>query len=303
MIKMHKIDLIMSIHLKEAVFVYQLKNAEDIKWHTRHHSHREKEFELHYFIGGEGHFRVGDTLHSVIPGSLFVCPPRVHHAIEAGKDEIPISYYAILFSIEEGCESFDYTDNSDETGNLEARLLTVSRKPPGNIGRNYRFFFEELKERSLSTSLFRRQAALYQLLSFLYLIADGDIPRGEPGNLHLEKALDKMQEKVFGRLRLPDLAGELGITESYIIRLFRKKLNITPMKYYTRLKVEAAASLLADTSLPVYEIADRLNFYSEYHFSRVFKHYTGLAPSLYRNEQYHRRSPAGDISYDNQQNR
>ncbi|RKX97611.1 MAG: AraC family transcriptional regulator [Spirochaetes bacterium] len=268
------------IKLRDIIFVYQLKNAEDIKWHTRHHSHQSKEFELHYFIGGEGHFRVGRALHTVSPGSLFVCPPRLPHAIEARKNDNPISYYAVLFRIE-------------EMGELEALLYNAGTKPPRNIGRNYRFFFEELKERSLSSSSMKRQAALHQLISFLYLIGDGDIPRGEPGNIHLEKALDMMQDEVYGRIRLPDLAGKLGITQSYLIRLFRKKLNITPMKYYTRLKVEAAASLLADTSLAIYEIADRLNFYSEYHFSRVFKHYTGTAPSLYRNEQYHHRGPTG----------
>ncbi|RKX87861.1 MAG: AraC family transcriptional regulator [Spirochaetes bacterium] len=268
------------IKLRDIIFVYQLKNAEDIKWHTRHHSHQSKEFELHYFIGGEGHFRVGGALHTVSPGSLFVCPPRLPHAIEARKNDNPISYYAVLFRIE-------------EMGELEALLYNAGTKPPRNIGRNYRFFFEELKERSLSSSSMKRQAALHQLISFLYLIGDGDIPRGEPGNIHLEKALDMMQDEVYGRIRLPDLAGKLGITQSYLIRLFRKKLNITPMKYYTRLKVEAAASLLADTSLAIYKIADRLNFYSEYHFSRVFKHYTGTAPSLYRNEQYHHRGPTG----------
>jgi len=291
---MHKIDLEMLINLQEVVFVYQLKNADDIKWHTRHHSHRAKEFELHYFIGGEGHFRVGGTLHRVSPGSLFICPPRLPHAIEAKKDDNPISYYAVLFNI---------NSSDDETGNLEALLYSTSTKPPRNIGRNYRFFFEELKERSLSSSPTKRQAALHQLISFLYLIAEGDIPLREPGNVHLEKALDIMQDKVFGRLRLSDLSGNLGITDSYMIRLFQKILNITPMKYYTRLKVEAAASMLADTGLAVYEIADRLNFYSEYHFSRVFKHYTGTAPSLYRSEQYHHRLPAGEDPNDHKENR
>jgi len=284
----------MVIHLREIVFVYQLKNADDIKWHTRHHRHRTREFELHYFIGGEGHFRVGGTLHAVSPGSLFICPPRLPHAIEAGRNEKPISYYAVLFQLDRSDEEFS---------DIEALLYTISTRPPGIIGRNYRFFFEELKERSRSSSPLKKKAALHQLLSFLYMIGDGDIPRGEPGNIHLEKALDRMQDEVFGRIKLPELAGELGITESYLIRLFRRKLNITPMKYYSRLKVEAAAALLADTSLAIYEIADRLNFYSEYHFSRVFKHYTGTAPSLYRSEQYHHRGPTGDYHDENPQNR
>jgi AraC-like DNA-binding protein len=290
---MHKIDLVTPVELQDIVFVYQLKNAEDIKWHTRHHNHRPGQFELHYFIGGKGHFRVGSTLNTVRPGSLFVCPPQIPHAIEAGADDEPVSYYAVLFTVLD----------SPETADLEEILRCAATKPPKNIGRNYRFFFEELKERGGSMSMVRRRSALHQFISFLYLIGDGDIPLGEPGNIHLEKALDLMQDQVFGRLRLPDVAERLGITESYMIRLFRKKLNITPMKYYTRLKVEAAASLLADTHLAVYEIADRLNFYSEYHFSRVFKYYTGSAPTMYRKEQYQRRESTGETLYDHSGNR
>lgn len=275
----------MLLDIQDIVFVYRMKNPEDIKWHTRHHSHHTRQFELHYFIGGEGHFRIGGTLHAVKPGSLFICPPRSPHAVETRNEEDPISYYAVLFTL-------SGTSDADE---LEALLYGASAKPSKDIGRNHRFFFEELKERSRAASPIRRQAAIYQLISFLYLIGDGNVPLGEPGNVHLEKALDMMQEKVYDRLRLPEIADQLGITESYMIRLFRKKLNITPMKYFTRLKVEAAAALLSDTPLAVYEIADRLNFYSEYHFSRVFKHYTGSAPTVYRNEQYHRRHESGEI--------
>lgn len=278
----------MLIEIQDTVFVYRMKNPDDIKWHTRHHSHQAKQFELHYFIGGEGHFRIGGTVHTLRPGALFLCPPRMPHAVETAKDEDPISYYAVLFTI---------TD-VDAAGELESLLYKASGEPAKDIGRNYRFFFEELKERSRSASPVRRQAAVYQLISFLYLLGDGNVPRGEPGNVHLEQALDLMQEKVYERLRLPEVAAKLGITESYMIRLFRKKLNITPMKYFTRLKVEAAAALLADTPLAVYEIADRLNFYSEYHFSRVFKHYTGSAPTVYRNEQYHRRDNPGETAHD-----
>ena len=269
----------MFVRIQDVVFVYRMKDDEDIKWHTRHHSHDARQFELHYFIGGDGHFRVGGTLHAVESGSLFVCPPRTPHAVEALNKEDPISYYAVLFTVED----------RPEAGDLLSLLYQACSMPPKNIGRNYRFFFEELKERSRAASDVRRRSAMHQLISFLYLLGDGNVPTGEPGNIHLEKALDLMQDRVYDTLRLPDVAEKLGITESYMIRLFRRKLNITPMKYYTRLKVEAAAALLVDTPLAVYEIADRLHFYSEYHFSRVFKHYTGSAPTLYRKEQYHRR--------------
>lgn len=274
------------IILHDIVFVYRMEDPGDIRWHTRHHTHQNRQFELHYFIGGEGHFRIGGTLHAVSPGELFICPPRIPHAVVARDSDDPISYYAVLFTLEE---------NELEDKELSDLLYRACTFPLKNIGRNYRFFFEELKERSRSGSINRQKAALHQLISFLYLIADGELPHKEPENIHLEKALDIMQENVFEQLQLQDICEKLQITDSYLIRLFRQKLNITPMKYFTRLKVEAGAALLADTPLPVYEIAERLKFYSEYHFSRVFKNYTGSAPTIYRKEQYQRSRKNKDL--------
>ena len=42
--------------------------------------------------------------------------------------------------------------------------------------------------------------------------------------------------------------------------------------------------MLISSSLLIYEIGEKLNFYSEFHFSRVFKNHTGLSPRQYRNE-------------------
>lgn len=281
----------MFVSIQDVVFVYRLTNETDIKWHSRLHSHPDGQFELHYFISGSGTFRAGPVSTQAQPGSVFICPPNVPHSVEAGKWSCPVTYYAILFTLDCGA------DESAEAHQFERLLYSAARKPV-HIGRSYRFFFEELKEYSRSPSAARRQAALYQIVSFLYLMTDGGLAAKEPSSVHLEKALDLMQDHIFDRLRLADIAGELKITESYIIRLFRTKLNTTPMKYFTRLKVEAAAAMLTGTALAVYEIADRLRFYSEYHFSRVFKRYTGMAPTVYRSQQYHRQTDTGEQIYD-----
>lgn len=66
-------------------------------------------------------------------------------------------------------------------------------------------------------------------------------------------------------------------------------MKITPMKYFTKLKIEAATYMLTDTGLTVHSIAEKLNFYSEFHFSRGFKQYTGFAPSVYRKNYVHKK--------------
>ena len=91
-----------------------------------------------------------------------------------------------------------------------------------------------------------------------------------------------MQNNVMGSITLRDIANYLHLNESYFIRLFKRRIHTTPMRYYMKLKIEAAGAMLAETSLSIKEIAARLCFYSEFHFSKTFKVYTGLAPSRYR---------------------
>lgn len=266
---MHIIDIMI---INDAVFVYQMQDQDEIRWHGRYHKHHEQEYELHYFLQGTGHFKNGNSLYSITSGSLFLTAPDTYHTIRADDSDNPITYYAVLFSIQE--------DEMDMSVLLK-QDMEVSY--PLDLGTNYRFFFEELREKGLSGRKNLRQSAVHQLISFLYLLSEGEQASysGEE-SVHLEKALKYMQNHVLGSITLSDIAARLQLTESYFIRLFRRRMRTTPMKYYTRLKVEAAGAMLASTNLSVKEISAKLCFYSEFHFSRVFKQYTGHAPSHYR---------------------
>ncbi len=264
----------------DAVFVYQMKNRNALRWHGRTHAHSEDEFEVHYFLGGDGEFVNGKTTYTISPGALFVSTPHTVHTIRA-KAEDPVTYYAILLKVGEG---------EEELGEL---LVKQEYHSPFHIGTNYRFFFEEIKEKGLSDSFNRRRSACHQLCSLLFLLQDGSKgPSSDKESRHLERALRIMQKNVMGTLTLTELSRELNLTESYFIRLFSKRMNQTPMKYYMKLKIEAASALLTCTELSVKEIAARLSFSSEFHFSKQFKLKTGLAPTYYRRSYLQQLGPS-----------
>lgn len=268
----HIIDIIMEI--LDVVFVYQMREETEIRWHSRRHTHGEGEFELHYFIQGNARFQNNLTTFLVSPGSICMTRPQVNHAIIVQERENPISYYAVLLKASE---------EDREVFRMLTEDLLFDRLY--SVGTNYRFFFEEIKEKGLSTSRALRQSAVHQLISFLYILSgEEDFHFSDSRNAHIEKALKIMQNNITKSLDLDHIAEKLDLNKSYLIRLFQQKMKTTPMKYFTRLRIEAASAMLTSTDRSLSTIAQDLNFYSEFHFSRVFKQYTGSSPSQYRRQ-------------------
>jgi AraC-like DNA-binding protein/mannose-6-phosphate isomerase-like protein (cupin superfamily) len=262
------------VKILDVVFVYQMQEETEIRWHSRNHSHGEREFELHYFIQGSASFLNDKTRFHLEPGSLFLTAPGVNHSIIVQDGGSPISYYAVLID----------TEDSDREIH---RLLTIDLKSNRHydLGTNYRFFFEEIREKGLSENRALKQSAVHQLISFLYVLSgEEDFHFSDSRNSHIEKALRIMQNNITSDIDLENIAQRLGLSPSYFIRLFQQKMKVSPMKYFMKLKIEAASAMLTSTDRPLIVISQDLNFYSEFHFSRVFKQYTGSAPSAYRKQ-------------------
>jgi transcriptional regulator GlxA family with amidase domain len=268
----------------DAVFVYQMRNINELQWHGRTHSHGENEYEIHYFLGGDGQFINNKTCYTITQGAMYVSLPHTVHTIKATAEH-PITYYAILLRLDA------------QERELSQLFEKQKNNVPYTIGTNYRFFFEEVKDKALSNSHNRHQSACHQIASLMYLVQDGG--RGmstDNDSRHLEKALRIMQTHVMDNLTLFDLAQELKLTESYFIRLFGARMHQSPMKYYMKLKIEAASALLTCTDLSVKEIAAKLSFSSEFHFSKQFKSKTGLAPTYYRRNYIQQLGPTARVS-------
>lgn len=68
---------------------------------------------------------------------------------------------------------------------------------------------------------------------------------------------------------VPELAKHLGISESGLYTLFRKKAGTTPIAEKNRIRTEMAVELLETTDLSVEEISSRLSFSSAAYFRKV----------------------------------
>ncbi|SEM77662.1 GlxA family transcriptional regulator [Nonomuraea pusilla] len=78
------------------------------------------------------------------------------------------------------------------------------------------------------------------------------------------------------------LAAEAGVSERHLTRLFLKELGEPPGRFVRRARTEAAAHLLATTSLPMAAVAARCGFGTAETLRQAFVDRYGIPPSRYR---------------------
>ena len=87
-------------------------------------------------------------------------------------------------------------------------------------------------------------------------------------------------------LKLGLIANQVGYSEYYLSRKFKKEMGISISSYIKQVRVERSKLMLIDTAMPVAQIADLLHFASSSHFSKAFRDLTGQTPQQYRTNNH-----------------
>jgi AraC-like DNA-binding protein len=79
-----------------------------------------------------------------------------------------------------------------------------------------------------------------------------------------------------------ELAKRCGLSVNQLGRLFRAEQGVSPFQYYESRRMELARHALAESALPVKEVAFELGFSSPPHFSNWFSERAGKSPRAWR---------------------
>jgi len=129
-----------------------------------------------------------------------------------------------------------------------------------------------------STSLEEIRDTIISL--FDYIITG--IGEYENVNVLIQKAIKLIAERYSQNLNLKTIAEELQISPAYLSVLFKKETVQNFVDYLNNFRIERAKELLKDVTLKNYEIAYKVGFQDEKYFFKLFKKYTGLTASQYR---------------------
>ena len=114
----------------------------------------------------------------------------------------------------------------------------------------------------------RRKATAFQ----------GGLPRYK-----LRRAVEFVDANLDRVIHLKDMAIVADVSLYHFHRQFKKTTGLTPHQFIVQRRIEKAKVLLARSNLPITDVAMRVGFVDQSHFTTTFRKLTSMTPRIYRN--------------------
>ena len=98
----------------------------------------------------------------------------------------------------------------------------------------------------------------------------------------LQNVVELVRQRLAQTIRVADMAAAADCSEDQLERRMRKVFGVTATQYVLRVRAETAARLLADTDMPLAEVATACGFYDQSDFTRRFARLTNNTPAQFR---------------------
>ncbi len=226
---------------------------------------------IHYIVSGKGKFvRNGKTYH-LEKGSAFFIIDETGGYYEADKDD---PWYYIWFNISGGMADYFLRSVGVSPDNP---IYTTDN--PEAIARQ----LEQIVELDESNNEFLVCGAVISLLGTMIKYNQNTVaPIKIPSSEYVKTCKEYVKMNLHNKVSVDDLCRCAGLEHSYLYRLFKKEINMSPVEYIINCKLEYAKNLLADTSLSVGDISSAVGYDDRFAFSKQFKKKYGLSPLKFR---------------------
>ncbi|WP_257967982.1 response regulator [Peribacillus deserti] len=91
-----------------------------------------------------------------------------------------------------------------------------------------------------------------------------------------------LQANFYRDVKLQEIADHFYLSREYISRKFKQEFNENISDYIVKIRINKAKSLLKNSQLKIYEIANMIGYQDDKYFRKVFKKVAGITPNEYR---------------------
>ena len=212
---------------------------------------------VYYIFGGNTRYQSGLVSQTLEPGWLYIFPSHTPYEMTTDPDD-PLNCMYLHLDLHTADLSRLVSINAEKDTEMR-HLLQVLRDA---VTAEYPAGYLELLARA-----FERLC----LLKKLFTTVDEETGR----------YIQAIRKTYRTDLPLKDIAASLGYSTEYFIRVFKKKLGVSPHQYAISLRMSDAVRMLAGTAT-LEQIAQTTGYADSQTFSNAFRRYYGISPSSYR---------------------
>ena len=251
----------------------ELFRAEAIHYSYARHSHQSYSIGI-IEAGIGGNYYQGTTYLAPPESVVFMNPEEAHTGYSAG--DLPLTYRMLYPSVgliqqianEVRINGFPYFKDAVVRNKVLARNVLS---------------LHVMLERS--NDRLEQQIQFVEALSNILLAyADGKLRSIRPDEEHPSVRLIKeyLHDNLSSKISLEQLVKITNLNRSYLIRVFRKAMGMTPYTYLNQIRVEKAKQLLRQ-GMSIADAALVVGMSDQSHLTRHFKRIVGVTPGRYRN--------------------
>lgn len=249
-------------------------------------NHYHTQFEIYYLVAGDRNYFIQDRVFNLKKGDLILVNTNVlHRSVDGFSDfheRILIEFDGSFFEdflVGHAFRQFLTVFNSD------CSILHMEEFEK-KIIENYFFkMIQESKENNIDDNLALKVLFLELLLTLnKYQSRTTYRDFDHPSKLHkkISEVITFINRNYDKDIGLDYVAEAFDLSKAHLSRAFKKVTGFTFIEYLNNLRIHEAQKLLADNSLNIAEIAEKVGYQSSIHFGRVFKLITGSTPRDYR---------------------
>lgn len=224
---------------------------------------KRKLYLVHYVLDGEGYFN-GTGLKA---GQGFLITPQMSECYFPSEHN-PWKLLWVTSRDPNILELFDTYNADPQTNIFEYNYSSIADDLTDMIEKNHNKTYSASEILEIFLNLFNNQKK--------FLKPDNN------ADMYYSYAINYINTNYFRPIHVYNLTEILGISQSYLCRIFKEKCGLSPQAKITNLKISKAKNMLNQGAMSITDIAYSLGFATPQDFSKFFKKNTGQSPTNYR---------------------
>lgn len=229
-------------------------------------------YAIHFVLEGKGIYCINGKSYNVERGQGFIIIPNKTVSYKA-DDVDPWKYIYVDF-----CGIDD--KNIVRYAGLDEKNVTFSFELSDEMQKDLYAMYHACS----NTKTYGYEATGYFLVIMSRLIESHSVQAKAKyiSENYIRRAILYVESNALQDISVIDMAAYVGIDRTYLYKVFKECLGMTPQKYLTEYRLDRAKHMLKYTDMAIGDVAMETGFYDSAHFVKKFKQKYNISPAKYR---------------------